>query len=283
MWFEIGKFGALFQVWGFVHFFRVFRVFRGFYSHNPEILPYVLLMRSLLPCHERPLLSHAVRDRLRRALYKHALLLPLHAPQCKFQRPAGKALPYHNLNRHAYQIEVFELDSDSLIPVIQENVHAQRFQALIERIGVFALRLVLRVRHDDTYLERRYRDGPANPVFVVMRFDSARHRSAHAETVAPHNNGMLCALLILKERRHILAVLRSQFKDMPHLNTPRILQNARAATNAGVPRHRCPNVPPRRHREVYDGLDIDSVRVRLVRADYVGGTSQLVVYVDGNV
>ncbi len=38
MWFEIGKFGALFQVWGLVHFFRVFRVFRGFYSHNPELL-----------------------------------------------------------------------------------------------------------------------------------------------------------------------------------------------------------------------------------------------------
>ena len=36
MWFEIGKFGALFQVWGLVHFFRVFR---GFYSHNPELLP----------------------------------------------------------------------------------------------------------------------------------------------------------------------------------------------------------------------------------------------------
>ena len=37
--FEIGKFGVWFQVWGFVHFFRVFRVFRGFYSQNPELLP----------------------------------------------------------------------------------------------------------------------------------------------------------------------------------------------------------------------------------------------------
>ena len=76
--------------------------------------------------------------------------------------------------------------------------------------------------------------GPDDAIGIVVLLDRGGHGARDANAIAPHDHGLLLALLVQKRAVHALGILDAELEDLAHFNAAEGLEVTFSAPRAGV-------------------------------------------------
>src|SRR3989339_1160017 len=125
--------------------------------------------------------------------------------------------PHDHFDRNTDQIDIFQFNADSKIPVIQ-----QRFGAKlpVNFFGGLQLLFVFGINGNDRDFNRGQRRRPDDPVFIVPLLDRRGDDSADADTVTAHNHRLFFVLFVDIDAIHFGGIFGPEFKNMADFNPP---------------------------------------------------------------
>src|SRR6185503_18001408 len=167
-------------------------------------------------------------------------------------------------------------------PVVINDLDSLCIEGIVEMLSGSFLSLVGEVHNDNDNLIRRNADRPDDPVVIVVRFHSGRHRTANPQSVAAHDDVDVLAGRHLNLSAHGVAVLGTQFKDVAHFYTVGVRVMTRAASlTAAIACDRNADIQPGSGFEIDPRYDTGPMGVVLVCAhDHSSRSRQLAVYQD---